>query len=77
MKMMKKFMDADPAVRIQYASKYASISNYWKYFIGQQEQLKRNKVYDKKVALEQMLASMFTSLRETILKNFSRLLIVL
>ncbi len=53
LKMMKKFMDADPAVRIQYASKYASISNYWKYFIGQQEQLKRNKVYDKKVALEQ------------------------
>ncbi|TXC75605.1 S46 family peptidase [Luteibaculum oceani] len=49
---MKKFMDQDKAVRIQYASKYASISNYWKYFIGQQKQLKQNNVYDKKVALE-------------------------
>lgn len=31
----KKHMDADPAVRIQYASKYAASSNYWKNSIGQ------------------------------------------
>jgi hypothetical protein len=35
-------------VRIKYASKYASIANYWKYFIGQQRGLKRLHVYDKK-----------------------------
>ncbi|MGB0167485.1 MAG: S46 family peptidase, partial [Luteibaculum sp.] len=52
LKTMKKYMDADKAVRIQYASKYAQVSNYWKYFIGQQKQLKNNKVYDKKKALE-------------------------
>lgn len=40
------------AVRIQYASKDAGISNYWKYFIGQTRGLKRLKVYDKKVAQE-------------------------
>ena len=48
-------MDADPAVRIQYASKYAQISNYWKYFIGQQKGLKNLKVYDKKKAQEDEL----------------------
>ena len=26
------YLDASAAVRIQYASKYAQISNYWKYF---------------------------------------------
>ncbi len=46
--IMKQDMNADPAVRIKYASKYASIANYWKYFIGQQRGLKRLHVYDKK-----------------------------
>ncbi|MBW6459150.1 MAG: S46 family peptidase [Bacteroidales bacterium] len=40
------------AVRIQYASKDAGISNYWKYFIGQTKGLKRLKVYEQKVAIE-------------------------
>ncbi len=50
--IMKKDMKASDAVRLQYASTYAQVSNYWKYFIGQTEQLKRNKVYDKKMAIE-------------------------
>ncbi|MBK9176481.1 MAG: S46 family peptidase [Flavobacteriales bacterium] len=50
--LMKQDMDASDAIRIQYASKYASISNYWKYFIGQQRGLKRLRVYDKKKAQE-------------------------
>ena len=50
--IMKKDMKASDAVRLQYASTYAQVSNYWKYFIGQTEQLKRNKVYDKKIAIE-------------------------
>lgn len=56
LKLMKEGMDADPSVRIKYASKYASISNYWKYFIGQSEGLKRLKVYDKKKAIEDTFA---------------------
>ncbi len=55
--IMKEDMDASDAVRIQYASKYAQISNYWKYFIGQSQGLKRLKVSDKKEAEE----SEFTS----------------
>ncbi len=50
--IMKKGMDSDPKIKIQYASKYASTSNYWKYFIGQSKGLKRMKVYNKKVKLE-------------------------
>jgi hypothetical protein len=50
--IMREGMDADEAVRIQYASKYAGTANYWKYFIGQTKGLKRLKVYDKKVAQE-------------------------
>lgn len=39
--IMKEHMDAQPEVKIQYASKYATISNYWKYFIGQNQGLRR------------------------------------
>ena len=55
LELMKEDMDASDKVRIQYASKYASVSNYWKYFIGQQRGLKRLRVYDKKKAQEEAL----------------------
>jgi len=44
----KEDMDASAEVRIKYASKYAQVANYWKYFIGQTEQVKNNKVLEKK-----------------------------
>ena len=50
--IMKKYMSVDDKTRIQYASKQSRVSNYWKYYIGQTEQLKNNKVYDKKLAIE-------------------------
>jgi len=50
--LMKEDMDKDAAIRIKYSSKYAQVANYWKYFIGQQKQLKRNHVFDKKQQLE-------------------------
>jgi hypothetical protein len=57
LEIMKTQMDQSDAVRIQYASNYAQVSNYWKYFIGQSEQLTRNKVYDKKIAIENEFAA--------------------
>jgi len=54
---MRTFMFADPAIRIQYASKYASTANYWKYYIGQTKQLTNNKVGDKKKMLEDEFAA--------------------
>lgn len=50
--IMKQGMDADPKVRIQYASKYARVSNYYKYFIGQNQGLKRLHVIEDKQAEE-------------------------
>ena len=52
LKTMKSHMDADPAVRIQYAAKYAQTANYWKYYIGQSKGLKRLDVESKKQTLE-------------------------
>ncbi|NVO04142.1 MAG: S46 family peptidase, partial [Bacteroidetes bacterium] len=40
-------------VRIKYASKYATTSNYWKYYIGQTKGLKRLDISDKKKATEE------------------------
>jgi hypothetical protein len=50
--IMMDDMQAEDDVRIKYASKYARTSNYWKYYIGQTKGLKRLKVYDKKVEVE-------------------------
>ena len=48
----------DPAVRIHYASKYASSANYWKNAIGMNEGLVRLKVLEtKQKQQEQLLAS--------------------
>ena len=55
--LLKEDMQADPEVRIKYASKYAGVSNYWKYFIGQSEQLRNNNVYDRKLAEETAFAN--------------------
>jgi len=48
LKLMKEGMDADPSVKLKYASKYARTANYWKYFIGQTKALKRLKVKEEK-----------------------------
>ncbi|MGB1102259.1 MAG: S46 family peptidase [Crocinitomicaceae bacterium] len=57
LKLMKEDMNASDAVRIQYASTYAQVSNYWKYFIGQTEQLKNNKVLDQKKKIEEAFSN--------------------
>ena len=48
----RTFRTADPVIDLQYASKFAGISNYWKYYIGQTQQLKSNQVFDKKKQIE-------------------------
>ena len=50
--IMEIGMNKEQKVRIQYASKHARTSNYWKYFVGQSAQLVKNHVYDKKKAIE-------------------------
>jgi hypothetical protein len=43
-----KDMRADEKVNIQYASKYSTSSNYWKYSIGENQGLKRLNILEKK-----------------------------
>ena len=50
--IMMNDMQADPKVRIQYASKYSRSSNYWKYSIGQSEGLMNLNVVGEKQAEE-------------------------
>jgi len=53
--IIKEDMASSDKIRIQYASKYAQSSNYWKYFIGQNRGLKRLNIYDRKKDLETKL----------------------
>lgn len=54
--IMKSYMDKDVDVRLEYSSKYASVANYWKNFQGMHEQVKANKVIDKKQKIESKFA---------------------
>lgn len=48
LKAWKEEMDKSVDTRLKLSSQYASIANYWKYYIGQTEQLKRLNIYDEK-----------------------------
>jgi hypothetical protein len=45
-------MKKDPAVKLQLASSYAGIANYWKFFDGETKQLLKYDVYGQKKAAE-------------------------
>lgn len=51
--IMRKSMRKDPGVNLKLATSYAQIANYWKYYIGQTEQLKRLNVVEEKQKEEQ------------------------
>jgi len=65
LKAWKTHMDADQAVRIQYASKYAGLANAWKLFLGQIRGLKRLKVYEKKQVIEESFQAWADSKTDT------------
>ena len=50
--VMDKYMRNDPEIKIQYASKYAGIANYWKKWIGESQGLEQSNAVAKKQALE-------------------------
>lgn len=53
LKAWKEEMDKSVDTRLKLSSQYANIANYWKYYIGQTEQLKRLKIYDAKQKQEE------------------------
>lgn len=56
LKTLDEKMRTDDATRIKYASKYASVANYWKKWIGEVEGLKKSKAVEKKKAYEAQLS---------------------
>ena len=59
--IMEAEMQKSQKVRIQYASKHASVSNYWKYFLGQSQQLVKNNVVEKKQKVESDFSEWYES----------------
>ena len=57
LEIMKSDMDKSDEVRIQYASNYAGLANFWKNKIGESRGLKRLDVYDKKKEIENALSA--------------------
>ncbi len=51
--IMREEMEKDMAVELLYTSGRARLANYWKYFIGQTEQLKNLRIFEKKQEEEQ------------------------
>jgi hypothetical protein len=70
----KKEMDKSDSVRLLFSSNYARVSNYWKYYIGQTEQLKRLKVIDEKKRTEEQFKEWAKDKPEyaSILPNFEK-----
>ena len=52
LKIIDSYMRTDPAVKIKYASKFASTANYWKKWIGENQGLNKSQAVQKKKELE-------------------------
>jgi hypothetical protein len=70
----KEQMDKSDSTRLLMSAQYARISNYWKYFIGQTEQLKRLKVFEEKKQTEKSFINWTKDKPEyaSILPNFEK-----
>ncbi len=53
LKYMFEEMKKDPAVKLQLASSYAGIANYWKFFDGETKQLLKYDIYGQKIKAEE------------------------
>ncbi len=57
LKAMFEQMKNDPAIKLQLASSYASLANYWKFYDGETKQLLKYDVFGTKKAQEDALAA--------------------
>ena len=66
LKTLDEKMRVDQATKIKYASKFASVANYWKKWIGEVEGLKKSNAVGKKQAYEKFLISKNPAIKSTI-----------
>lgn len=72
LKTLDEKMRTDDATRIKYASKFASVANYWKKWIGEVEGLKKSNAVQKKIMYEGSLVAKNPEVKNT-LDQMSRL----
>ena len=72
LKTLDEKMRADDATRIKYASKYASVANYWKKWIGETKGLKKSNAVAKKQQYENSLISKNPEIKNS-LSEFNKL----
>lgn len=73
LKILDKRMRAEPEVRLKYASKFASVANYWKKWIGESQGLKSTKALDKKYKIEKEYAAKAPNGYNQIVDEFKQL----
>ena len=75
--IMDKYMRGDDQIKIQYASKFAGIANYWKKWIGESQGLTKSNAVAKKRVLEKEFQQIVTEKNLTeytdILGSFDKL----
>ncbi len=64
LKVMDEFMREDKAIKIQYAAKYASIANYWKKWIGENQGLQKAKVFSTKKKAEKQFLNRLSRIKK-------------
>jgi hypothetical protein len=75
LKIVDKYMRADEKIKIQYASKFASVANYWKKWIGENQGIERSNAINKKRKLETEFQQKVSGNTEynSLLSDFNRL----
>jgi len=68
---MRNYMDANPAMKLKYAAKYASVANYWKKWIGENKGLYTVGAIAQKQAYEKSFSDWATSEKR---KNYKDIL---
>jgi len=74
LKIVDKHMRSNKEIKIKYASKFASIANYWKKWIGENQGIEKSKAIEKKQKLEQKFTEKVKGTNDALLlKQFDSL----
>ncbi len=74
LKIVDKHMRSNKEIKIKYASKFASIANYWKKWIGENQGIEKSKAIEKKHKLENEFAKkVIGTSAEKLLPKFKKL----
>ncbi|WP_457610162.1 S46 family peptidase [Lutibacter sp.] len=77
LKIVDSYMRKDKAIKIKYASKFASIANYWKKWIGEKQGIEKSNAIEKKRELEKEFSKRILEKDlegyKTLLSDFERL----